>query len=808
MALVAPDGKWLKVNRALCNMLGYSAYEMKDMSFKDITHPEDWTGGIQFLKEAMNPNVNFYRTEKRYISKSGAQIWVNLNVSSVRDAKGRLQYFVTQTEDITEKKKITELLQVREQQLRLFIEHSPAALAMFDMDMRYIITSKRWLSDYGLEGKEVIGKIHYDLFPNNPQRWRDIHQQSLKGAVAKSDEDFYINESGKAEWLKWEVHPWKQYDGEIGGIILFTEVITRIKEAELKFRNLVEQSLVGVCIVQDEKFAYVNPRLADIYGYSPQEMINTFPAKMVFDEEYRHWCGSYKEGVPIHFEAKGQRKDGRPIFLEAYGTVTTYEGRAAVLWTLLDITERKKADELIMNAEEKRRMIMDAALDAIVSIDGTGAVIAWNPHATKIFGWSEQEVLGKPLTDTIIPPQYRERHIRGIERYLKTGEGSFLHRLIELSAVNRAGHEFPVELTIIPIIQKDEVSFTAFIRDISERKEAQEKLEESEEKFRNLVEKSLAGVYIIQDGKARYINPAHQKIMGYSLAELQALENVESLVYDGDAAVYRAYHQVGRATDATPAQYGLRAIRKDGAIVYLEITTSEIIYEGKPALIGTMLDVTDRAEEEIRIARAVNEAQEKERMQIGMELHDNVKQILAASMLRIDFVKSHLADVKLATENLMSLKRYTKEAIDELRRLSHQLAPAVESTNSFSDQVEKLISTINTGNELLITAEIPADDNLFPAEVRTAFYRILQEQLNNIIKHAHATSVLIAVESTGKDLVLMIRDNGRGFDATLRSDGIGLENIKRRAFVLGGTAKIISSPGNGCEVRVSIPANW
>ena len=192
-------------------------------------------------------------------------------------------------------------------------------------------------------------------------------------------------------------------------------------------------------------------------------------------------------------------------------------------------------------------------------------------------------------------------------------------------------------------------------------------------------------------------------------------------------------------------------------------------------------------------------------MQIGMELHDNVKQIMAAALLTIDYIKANLTDIKLASECLDNLKSYTKEAIDELRRLSHQLAPAINKTDSFRDQIENLVATMKADSRFSIKIEVPDNDTRFPMEVRTAFYRILQEQLNNILKHANATAVTVQVQLNAKDFFLSVRDNGRGFDPDLRSEGIGLENIRRRAFVLGGTAKFISSPGKGCELQVSIP---
>jgi PAS domain S-box-containing protein len=812
MALVSSEGKWLKVNKALCQMLGYLPEEMAEMSFKDITHPQDQQEGIQFMTDALQKDAGNYRTEKRYICKGGAVIWVNLNVSAVRDGNGRLLYFVTQTEDITEKKKITELLQVREQQLRLFVEYSPAALAMFDKDMRYLMASKRWLSDYGLEGRQVIGRIHYELFPDNPQRWRDIHRRCMNGETAKSEEDFYVDENGKTIWLRWEVHPWRHYNGDIGGIILFTEVITRLKEAEIKFRNLVERSPVGVCIIQGDRFAYVNPEFAEIFGYSQQEMASCTPAAKVLADESRY-IFSYPQGNSTtddaHFmqvEAIGERKDGQQIFLGVYGTVATYEGRPALMCTLMDITERKTAEYMIRDSEEKRRMIMDAALDAIIGMDERGVIVAWNPQAEIVFGWSEQEVLGQLLADKIIPVQYREKHRKGMEHYLKTGDGPILQRLIEVSAINKMGEEFPVELTIIPVTRQNETTFTAFLRDISERKRTQNKLKESEEKFRNLVEKSLAGVYILQEGKVVYINPAHQRIMGYSLQELKSMENIESLVHEADIPHFRAYHQPGSDTAGHQNQYVLRALRKDGRFVYLEIVTSEIIYEGRPAWIGTLLDITSRIEEEIRIGRAVNEAQEKERMQIGMELHDNVKQIMAASLLTVDFVRGNLSDTRTVTEALDNLKKYTIQAIDELRRLSHRLAPATDVKDSFRDQIEYLVATMNTDDGLKTEIHVTDQANNMPTEVRTAFYRIVQEQLNNISKYAKASNVSIRVETNKKGFTLLVRDDGQGFDSSLRNDGIGLTNIRRRAFVLGGIAKITSRPGKGCQIMVFVPA--
>jgi PAS domain S-box-containing protein len=125
--------------------------------------------------------------------------------------------------------------------LRLFVEHTPAAVAMLDRDMRYIATSKRWLQDYGFADRNIIGTSHYELFPEIPERWKQMHRRGLAGESLKSDDDTFVRQDGRCEWVHWEIIPWRHADGEIGGIILFTEVITQRKRAELALRQSHEE---------------------------------------------------------------------------------------------------------------------------------------------------------------------------------------------------------------------------------------------------------------------------------------------------------------------------------------------------------------------------------------------------------------------------------------------------------------------------------------------------------------------------------------------------------------------------------------
>lgn len=139
--------------------------------------------------------------------------------------------------DISERKRVEHALAESEQRLRLFIEHAPAALAMFDRDMRYLSVSRRWLTDYGLEDRDLVGLLAYEVH-DIPERWKEIHRRGLAGEVLGAEEERYERPDGSIRWARWEIRPWYDFSGEIGGIVIFTENITGRKQAEEQLQTL------------------------------------------------------------------------------------------------------------------------------------------------------------------------------------------------------------------------------------------------------------------------------------------------------------------------------------------------------------------------------------------------------------------------------------------------------------------------------------------------------------------------------------------------------------------------------------------
>jgi PAS domain S-box-containing protein len=215
-------------------------------------------------------------------------------------------------------------------------------------------------------------------------------------------------------------------------------------------------------------------------------------------------------------------------------------------------------------------------------------------------------------------------------------------------------------------------------------------------------------------------------------------------------------------------------------------------------------DVTDNIRKDQEITKAIMKAQEQERSQIGAELHDNVNQILAGVLLNLGMTK-----VKPTTEQTNWVDSSISNihlAINEIRKLSHRLAPVSIDDNSLKETFSTLLKSINVNNHYQVNFTIKKVDELnITGDMQLNLYRILQEQLNNIMKYSKATVIDVSLLLDNNAIQLRICDNGVGFDTRSSRNGIGLGNIKKRSQLFSGNFFLKSSPGNGCEIIVEIP---
>ncbi len=232
------DGKYLEVNETLEKAIGYSREELIGRSTLELglwQNPADRPRVAQQL----GTYGSLRDWELRFLTREGKEIIAQYSAELIE--MGGEKCSVNALSDITERRYIESALRANEALLKQFVKHTPAAIAMFDTEMRYLQVSDRFLTDYQLQGQDIIGKRHYDVFPDIPERWKAVHRRILAGAIERCDEDPYIAPDGSQGWLQWESLPWHKAGGEIGGLILFTQVITERKRAETALKNSEEQ---------------------------------------------------------------------------------------------------------------------------------------------------------------------------------------------------------------------------------------------------------------------------------------------------------------------------------------------------------------------------------------------------------------------------------------------------------------------------------------------------------------------------------------------------------------------------------------
>lgn len=375
-----------------------------------------------------------YDEEMQIVTANGRRVWVRTIGIAERDPSGAIVRVLGGFQDITERKKAEEALRHSYDLMRYIIEHNRSAIAVHDRDLNYIFVSQRYLNDFRVKDQDIIGKHHYDVFPDLPQKWRDVHQRALAGEVLSAEDDPFYRDDGTVDWTRWECRPWYEASGAIGGIIIYTEVITErkrmedaLRQSEENYRKLFEEHAAVKLLVDPDTGNIINANeaAARFYGWPRERLksmkiseINTLSA-----EEIQKGMERAKANQCIHFDFRHRLADGSIRDVSVFSSKITINGKELLHSIIHDVTEGKRAEEALRQSEYRYRSLLnDVSWVAVQGYSPEGEVRYWNKASETVYGYSAEEALGKNLLDLIIPPEMRDEVKQAVAHMVATGQ--------------------------------------------------------------------------------------------------------------------------------------------------------------------------------------------------------------------------------------------------------------------------------------------------------------------------------------------------------------------------------------------------
>ncbi|HVU94405.1 MAG TPA: PAS domain S-box protein [Puia sp.] len=498
--------------------------------------------------------------------------------------------------------------------------------------------------------------------------------------------------------------------------------------------------------------------------------------------------------------------------LDSWFAVRIYPSEDGVTIFRRDITQQKKAWEEVRRKEKRFEAIIRHSTDGLTLVGNDGAILDISPTGEKMLGYQRDKLVGTPWPNGVHPEDLP---------LVKDAFEGILHdpssvRTIEYRHLMPDGAVKWVECSCNNLLAEPYLHAVVFnYRDITERKKAAARIL-AESNLSDTIINSLPGVFYLlsKDGKFLRWNRNFEEISGYQPEDIRRMRPTDFISPFEHATLMEKIENVF-VTGEDFAQLGLLA-KSGKAIPYL-FTGKSIIYEGEPCLVGVGLDLSERimAQEQIRrttdqlraLAAHLENVREEERTDIARDIHDDLGQQLTAVKIALFRLSERVAgdvDTSKAIERIIDM---TGTGIESIRRISTRLRPAVLDDLGLVEAMKWHIEEFERRFSIPVTAEFSSSAEILDPEISTHLFRIFQEALTNIARHASATRVEIKFHSTAGRVYLRVLDNGRGLDpAESRSKHhLGLLGIKERTREMGGRFSINSEPGKGTVIEIEAP---
>ncbi len=789
------------------------------------------------------------------------KFWFRTGMYPVKDASDRTFAVQTIARDITEQKRAEEAVKTSEARFRALLERSSDGISIINADGSFGYEGPVNDRILGYEGDEAVFDSIFDVIYSD-----DTSKLTIDFANLMEQHGSLITSTYRAHHKDGSLRTIEVIgrnlvdDPLINGVIVNFRDITKRQQAEealaqseKRFRALIEKSSDGIAIVdQNGEIIYTGPTNDIILGYEPNETTFTSMLDTIHSEDKPKIVADFadlmcQKGITLTNTYRSLHKDGSWRTLEVVGrNLVDDPAINGIVVNFRDVTKRRMAEEAVIASEKKFKEIFENVSDEIMYLDKFGTIVDVNRRSKDIFGYEPEELIGKNFTDFQFAS---EEDMPRIAKVFNEVVGSGKTSLVEIKSVRKDGSFVFVEVSPSIIEGDREIQGLLIVaRDITKRKQA-------EELFETLATNSQIGTYIVQDGKFQFVNPAFIKALGLEQDEAENMLSI-NLVHPDDRENVRE-EAINMLKGQSSTGYEFRAMTKDGSIKYAYEKVISIDYQGRPAVLGSYMDITERkhAEEKLSQYRAELEQNldELQRAYAQLQEMDELKDNFLSTVSHE--LRTPLTSIKSFTEILLTYEDDRETQKEFLTIINEESDRLTRLVNDFLDLskieagrmqwettlvdipniIESAVSTIRTiadSANLIITIESDPDlPNVWGDNDR--FTQVITNLLSNAIKFTpKGGSIIVRSELMESDtsltepdmLKVSVIDTGGGLapeehdlvferfmqvSDTLKGKpqgtGLGLPICKEIVEHYGGTIWVESEPGKGSTFAFTTP---
>ncbi|CAG1005305.1 MAG: PAS domain S-box protein [Rhizobiaceae bacterium] len=842
---ITPEGRFNFVNDAYCRYVRKSREELLDPGYNDFDamHPDVRAEYLAHLARLTVDNP-IATIELRRILPDGEIRWASWTDRAFFDASGNMIEIQSVGRDVTDQKRATLALAESEERFRGVVEAITEFVMRITLEGRVTFVNDAYCRHVGKTREELLSP-YWNEFDLLPERERE---KQLRYFAALTPENPFgtielesTRSDGTTVYEEWTDRALFDDQGRLVEVQAVGRDITAKKlallalaESEARYRNVVEtQTEFIVRMRPDGKLTFVNDAYCRYHGRSREELLAPEWCEYdVLSEEERtqflDYIGRLTPETPVSTIEMSDTVPGRPVRWSSWTDYGMFDadGRLVEIQSVgRDVTERVLAEQARQETERLRRTALEAALDGYVALDVDGRIIEFNAAAEAIFEYRREEVLGRPMAETLVPTDLRQKHNEAFKRHLATGETHILGRRIEVPALRRDGSVFPIELVIVRGTIAEKPVFIAYLRDLTEQKKAAAALAEREAQIRAITEGVPLSIIIsaVHEPRVIFVNERAQQALGLRVGQHGAPVLAVWKFPEHRVELARRVEAEG-VVDAFETTF----FRPDGRELPALVSARRIEHEGRPAMLAAVTDITRQREAEAEIAIQREALHQSEKMTalgsllagVAHELNNPLSVVVGYSSMLTELsrdpaITDRAAKIHAAAERCSRIVR-TFLAMARKR-------PPTRGAVNLNEVVSSALELAAYG---LRSAGIQVETQLAPdLPVIWGDEDQMHQVVTNLVVNAQQALVMVeqprrlvvSTREAGESVEVAVADNGPGIPDAVRArifepffttkaagvgTGVGLSVCK--AIVTAHEGEISAEGGSGAGTRIVV----